>query len=310
MYRKLALLSAITLPAFAGFIIPSAEWGTGIGTVYDNIANYQGPFTCSLSASVNTCTQSIASNLPPDSSNSPNGTANGTASAYTDSKGAHLYLESGVSGQADTDVTGRASIYDTVYNNTGTVAKVQFTFHLDATLYSVSTASSFLSLDFNNQNIFQAQVANGGAGTYDFVNQNFTTPLLTVGANSYVNWSLVLSGEEVVSSNAATTYLAGYPTGFVGAANTLSFTGIAVSDAAGNPISNSGLTSYAGFDYSTSSTSASTAAPEPATLVLTAASAGLLLLLRPRRKGAFLHPHPRTLHCDRHFTADSSPRIA
>lgn len=277
MYRNLALLSALTLPAFAGFIIPSAEWGAGGGNVYDNIYNYHGPFTCTLNSSANTCTQSIASNLPPDFLHNPNGTASGTVSASTDSKGAHLYIESGVSGQANTDVTGYASLYDTVYNNTGTAKKLQFTFHVDASLYSLSTSSDFLSLDFNNQNLFQAQLANGGAGTYDIVNQDFLSPILTVGANSYVNWSLVLSGEVVVSSIAGATYLAGYPTGTVDAGNTLSFTGISVYDALGNPISNSGLTSYAGFDYSTSSTSNSSAtAPEPATVAL-AASALLFL---------------------------------
>jgi hypothetical protein len=278
------LLPVFTLPALAGFILPSAEWGAGQGTVYDNIYNYHGPFMCSLTPSSNTCNENISSNLPPGTLNSPDGTANGTVSASTDAKGIHLYAESGVSGQANNDITGSASIYDTVYNNTGTAKQVQFTFHLDASLYSLSSVVDLLNLTFNNGSLFQAQLGPGGAGTDDFINQDFTTPVLTVAANNYINWSLVLSTEVTASSIAGAQYLAGPPTGYTDASNTLSFTGISVFDAQGNPTSNSGLTSYAGFDYSTSSTSASTA-PEPATMgMCVSAGLGLLLVGRKRRR--------------------------
>jgi hypothetical protein len=276
------LLPLFTLPAFAGFVIPSAEWGTGLGTVYDNIFNYSGPFMCSLTPSVNTCTKSISSNVSGPPSNI--GSASGTISAYTDVKGAHLYAEAGVSGQANNDITGQAYFGDTVYNNTGTAKQVQFTFHLDASLYSLSSVVDLLNLTFNNGSLFQAQLGPGGAGTYDFINQDFTTPVLTVAANSLVNWSLVLSTEVVASSSSSATYLAGLPTGYTDAGNTLSFTGISVFDAQGNPTGNSGLTSYAGFDYSSSSTSVSTA-PEPATMGLCmSAGFGLLLIGRKRRR--------------------------
>jgi hypothetical protein len=110
--------------------------------------------------------------------------------------------------------------------------------------------------------------------------------MMTVAANSNFNWNLVLRTEVVGSSSAGAQYLAGYPTGFTDAGNTLSFTGISVFDAQGNPISNSGLTSYAGFDYSTSSTSASVA-PEPATFGLFAfAGLSLVFVARKNRKRA------------------------
>ena len=283
VFHKLALLPLFTLPAFAGFIIPQSEWGTGQGTVYDNIYNYSGPFTCSLTPSLSTCTESIASNQPPGFLNSPNGTASGTVSASTDAKGIHLYAEAGVSGQANNDITGSASIYDTVYNNTSTAKQVQYTFHLDALMYSLSTVNDFLGLTFNQGNLYQKQLTVGGAGTYYSVNQDFTTPVLTVAANSYVNWSLVLSTEIVASSIAGAQYPAGLPTGYIDASNTLSFTGISVFDAQGNPTANSGLTSWAGFDYSTSSTSAA-AAPEPATFGLMGCAGLMVVLVATRRR--------------------------
>jgi hypothetical protein len=63
------------------------------------------------------------------------------------------------------------------------------------------------------------------------------------------------------------------------AGNTLSFTGISVFDAQGNPVTDSGLTSYAGFDYTHSSTSE---APEPASLALFAGTVLLALGLKKR----------------------------
>jgi hypothetical protein len=288
------LLPLFTLPALAGFVLPSAEWGAGQGTVYDNIFNYSGPFMCTLTPSVNTCTKSISSNQSGPPGNI--GSASGTVSASTDAKGIHLYAESGVSGQANNDITGSASIYDTVYNNTGTAKQVQFTFHLDATLYSLSSVVDLLNVTFNNGSLFQAQLGPGGAGTYDFINQDFTTPVLTVAANSYINWNLVLSTEVTASSSSGLQYLAGLPTGYTDAGNTLSFTGISVFDAQGSPTGNSGLTSYAGFDYSTSSTSVSTA-PEPATMGLCmSAGFGLLLIGRQRRRRSSLpsRSHPNT----------------
>jgi hypothetical protein len=274
---KFALLAAFALPASAGFIIPPSEWGSGGGTVSLNVNNYHGNTTCSLSASVSTCTQSIASNLPPNFLNSPNGTASGTLSASVDGNGAHLYAEAGVSGQADSSVNGYASFYDTVYNPTATAKKVQFTFHLDAELYTLSSTVEFLQVDFNQGTLFQQQQGYGGAGTYSFINQELTTPVLTVAANSYANWNIVLSTTVVTDSSAGSQYLAGYPTGFVDAGNTLSFTGISVSDAQENPLTASGLTSYAGFDYTASSTSSSTA-PEPATVWQATIAATLLFL--------------------------------
>jgi hypothetical protein len=274
---KLAFLAAIALPASAGFIIPPSEWGSGGGTVSLNVNNYSGPFSCSLGPSVGTCTKSIASNQPPNFLNSPNGAASGTLSASVDSFGAHLYAEAGVSGQADSSVNGYASFYDTVYNPTATAKKVQFTFHLDAELYTLSSTVDLLQLDFNQGTLFQRQLGYGGAGTYDFINQDFTTPVLTVAANSYANWNIVLSTTVVTDSSAGTQYLAGYPTGLVDAGNTLSYTGISVSDAQGNPLTASGLTSYAGFDYTASSTSTAET-PEPASACQVVIAAGLLFL--------------------------------
>ncbi len=259
----IAVLSAFAIHAQAGYVIPSIEWGAGTGSVSDNVYNYSGSTTCNLTPSQSTCTKSIASNQPPGFLNSPNGTASGTISASVDASGAHLYAEAGVSGQADATVTGYASFYDTVYNPTSTAKQVQFTFHLDATMFTRSSAVNLLQLDFAGGTLFQQQMGYGGAGTYNYVNQDFTTPLLTVAANSLRNWNIVLSTTVVADSQANAQYLAGLPTGFTDAGNTLSFTGIGVFDAQGNAINASGLTSYAGFDYTTSSSAASVAAPEP-----------------------------------------------
>jgi hypothetical protein len=279
---KFALLSAFALPMYAGYIIPSVEWGSGSGTVVDEVNNYSGPFSCNVTASTaNTCTESIASNQPPNFLHQPDGTASGTVSASTDANGAHLYAEAGTSGTASAQVTGYAQIYDTIYNNTNTAAKVQLTFHLDGSLYTRSSAVAFLDLEFNNASLFQAQQNYGGAGTYDFFDQDVTTALITVAANSHFNWNLVLSTSVTASSDAAAQYLAGLPTGTTDAGNTLSFTGISVFDAQGNPVASSGLTSYAGFDYTHSSTSA---APEPASLELFAGAVLLALGVKKRLK--------------------------
>lgn len=291
---NLALFFTFAVPAFAGFIIPSAEWGPGLGSVNLTVYNYSGPSGCALTASASTCSLTIASNQPPDFLNSPNGAATGTVSASTDSLGAHLYTETGVSGYSSTTVTGKASFSDTVYNPTGSAAKVQFTFHLDATLFTRSSAGDFLQLDFNQGTLFQTQLGYGAAGTYSYVNQDITTPVLTVAANSLTNWSLVLSATLGADSSAGAQYLAGTPTGFVDAGNTLSFTGISVTDAAGNPLDTSGLTSYAGFDYTHSATSSVSPVPEPATMSLAAGACVLFALLGKRKASGYPTPTTRT----------------
>jgi hypothetical protein len=276
-----ALLSAFALPAGAGLIIPSVEWGSGVGEVAANVYNYTGSTTCDLSSSISTCTKSIASNTPPNFLNSPNGTSSGTISASVDAAGAHLYASAGASGQGDTTVTGYAQIYDTVYNHTASAAQYQLTFHLDATLFTRSSAVDLLQLSLNNSTLFQDQLNYGGAGTYDFIDRDFTTQIFTVAANSYQNWSLVLSTTVAVDSAAGVQYLAGLPAGSVDAGNTLSLTAISIFDAQGNPLTSSGLTSYAGFDYSMSSSSAT---PEPATAALFAAGTLLLALRRGKMR--------------------------
>ena len=80
-----------------------------------------------------------------------------------------------------------------------------------------------------------------------------------------MNWSLSLSAKASSSSVAAVSYLAGPPMGFVDASHTLSLTAITILDMQGNSLTNSGLKSYAGFDYSQSN---SAATPEPATAEL------------------------------------------
>lgn len=281
---KFALLTAFALPGYAGYIIPSVEWGSGSGTVVDEVNNYSGPFSCNVTASTaSTCTESIASNQPPNFLHQPDGSASGTVSASTDAAGAHLYAEAGTSGTGSATVTGYAQIYDTVYNHTNTAAKFQLTFHLDGSLYTRSSAVALLDLDFNNTSLFQMEQDYGGAGTYDFIDHDYTTGVITVAANSFVNWNLVLSTTVTASSDATLQYLAGYPTGTTDAGNTLSFTGISVFDAQGNPAASSGLTSFAGFDYSHSSTSGA-AAPEPASQELFAGAVLLALGVKKRLK--------------------------
>lgn len=281
---KFALLSAFALPMYAGFIIPTIEWGSGSGTVFDEVNNYSGPFSCNVTASTaNTCTESIASNQPPNFLHQPDGTASGTVSASTDASGVHLYAEAGTSGTADATVTGYAQIYDTVYNHTNTAETFQLTFHLDGSVYARSSATALLDLKFNNTSLLHMEQDNGGAGTYDFVDHDYTTALITVAANSLVNWNLVLSTTVVASSDATLQYLGGLPTATMDAGNTLSFTGISVFDAQGNPVTNSGLTSYAGFDYSHSSTSET---PEPASLELFAGAVLLALGVKKRSLSA------------------------
>jgi hypothetical protein len=277
---KFALLSAIVLPASASIIIPPNEWGSGIGHVSADVYNYHGPTDCYLSPSVSTCTEDIASNLPPGFLNSPNGTSSGTVSASVDANGAHVYVAGGASGLGFTTVTGSAGISDTVYNPTATAAQFQLTFHLDGSLFTRSSAVDLLQLDFNQGTLFQRQLNYGGAGTYDFINQNFTTSVQTVAANSYLNWSIVLSTTVAVQSDPNAQYVAGFPFGAVDAGNTLSLTGISVMDAQGNPLTSSGLTSYSGLDYSTSSSSAT---PEPASAELFGGACILLVLGGYRR---------------------------
>jgi hypothetical protein len=272
---KFAIFSACALPVYAGYLIPSIEWGSGTGQVSNNVNNYSGPTSCSLSPSASTCTESIASNQPPNFLHNPDGSSSGTISASVDGSGAHLYAEAGVSGQADTTVAGYASFYDTVYNPTASAKQFQLTFHLDATLFTRSSTVDQLQLDFSGGNLFQTQLNYGGAGTYSFIDQDFTTAIQTVAANSSRNWQVILSTTVVTDSQGGTQYLAGLPTGYVDAGNTLSFTAISVFDAQGNPVSSSGLTSYAGFDYSTSSTSAT---PEPASAGLLAIAAVALMM--------------------------------
>jgi hypothetical protein len=277
---KFALLLSFALPGYAGIIIPPIEWGSGIGDVFANVYNYNGTTNCDLGPSVSTCAKSIASNLPPGFMNSPNGTASGTVSASTDANGTHLYASAGASGLGWTTVTGSAQIYDTVYNPTASAAQFQLTFHLDGSLFTRSSAIAQLNVAFNNMTLFQGMLNYGGAGTYDFINQNFTTAVQTVAANSYENWNLVLSTTVAASSDPSNVAIGGLPFAAMDASNTLSLSAITITDAQGNPLTASGLTSYAGLDYSSSNSSA---APEPASAGLFGGTCILLVLGRYRR---------------------------
>ncbi|MDQ1474335.1 MAG: hypothetical protein QOJ99_5815 [Bryobacterales bacterium] len=203
----------------------------GVGEVFADVYNYSGPTLCNLSPSVSTCTENIASNQPPGFLHSPDGTASGTVSASTDANGAHLYASAGASGFGTTDVTGSAAISDTVYNPTTIAAKFQITFHLDGSLFARSSTVDQLNLAFNQGTLLQRTLSYGGAGTYEFINQDFTTPVFTVGASSYQNWSIVLSTEVVASSDPSNAAMGGLRLGYVDPGNTLSLTGISIMDA-------------------------------------------------------------------------------
>lgn len=270
---KLAFLPLFALPLSAGIMLPTAEWGSGVGTVLATVYNYSGNSYCSLTTTPDTCSVTAVSNQPHNFLNNPDGTAHGIITAYTDANGVHVYAEAGGSGFSSTTAQGAASMYDTIYNPTNVAAQYQFTFHLDAELFTRSSASEWLDFSFNNGAGFQTQLGYGGAGTYSFVDQNITTGIFTVAANSYRNWSAVLSTSVSVSTQAGATYAAGLPLGFVDASNTLSLTAISIFDTDGNPLTSSGLTSYAGFDYSQSNTGAT---PEPATAVLMVGALAIL----------------------------------
>jgi hypothetical protein len=282
---KCAFFSALALPACASIVIPSSEWGGQTGQVFANVPNFYGNPICNLSSSISTCSESIASNLPPQFPNYNVGTASGSVTASLDANGAHLTALASSSGEGSTTTTGTAYFYDTETNNTAAPEQFQITFHLDATLFTRSSAVAQLQLDFRtgyngDYNFFQKQLNYGGSGTYDFINQDYTTPLQTIAPNSSLYWSIVLNGTAVESSVAGAQYLGGLPYAFIDAGNTLSMTSFSVFDAQGNPLPTSALASTAGFDYNNVTT-----APEPASAALFAGPAILLALCaRKRRK--------------------------
>ena len=283
---RIALLAALALPMYAGFAVPSSEWGPGTGEVDTDVPNYSGPSTCYVGYGTypGTCTESIASNFPVQNFVAANGvgTSYGTLSASTDVNGVHLFESASGSGNSEENVSGDSGFFDTAVNNTSNPVQLQVTVHLDGQLYSLSDAYGSLQINYffgyAQNTLFTANQGAGGAGTYDTIDQTFNLPLYTIAAHSSVTWDVELSATLGVYSSAGTTYLAGLPQGSVDASNTLSLTQVLAYDMSGNLLPSSTLTSADGFTNSVAT------APEPSTTALFTGALIAMFLARRLRK--------------------------
>ncbi len=176
------------MPLYGGFI-PTVQWGSGDGYASVDVPNYNGPSICytGYTAGNPNCAISIASNQPINPLTPGTGTSYGSLSAFVDAKGAHVTESASGSGNSGEEVKADAASGDTEVNNSSVAEQFQITFHLDAELYSLSSAVDQLSLTFYNvyagNTIFSAAQNQGGAGTYDFIDQDITTPMITVAAH-------------------------------------------------------------------------------------------------------------------------------
>lgn len=280
---KLALLAMFALPAHSALVIPPNQWGGGVGQVFADVPNYHGPAFCLLSVSVTSCSENVASNLTPGPVGDQNiGTATSMGSASVDANGAHMVLTASSSGEGNVDSKASIGFGDTLTNTTGVTEYYQLSFHLDASFFARSSASETFDLDFSplygDVNLASESQITGGSGTYNFINQDFTTPLEAIPANSYTFWQIGLTGEVLESSAAGLQYLAGLPSTYIDAGNTLSVVSYSVMDAGGNPLSASAFTSYAGFDINSVQS-----VPEPATGALLAGAALIFGIVARKR---------------------------
>lgn len=284
-FRRLSLLALMlsvpAVPMYAGLVVPQSQWGNTQGGISMLIQNYTGPSDFSIGTSgPSTVTATIASNHAPNSLTPYNGQTTGTVTSYVDQNGAHVYAEGSATGEASVSITAHSGFSDTLYNNNNYAVQFQLGFHLDATLYTMSSARDTIGLNFYQngyflENFVSDQILNG-AGTYDIINQNFVTQTYTIAPNSSFIWGIDLAAFVGVSSRGDRTYLAGVPYGYLDALNTLSLSSMQAFDTDGNQLSNSVLTSGSGFQYS------ATAAPEPATWIFSGSALTALLLLRRR----------------------------
>jgi hypothetical protein len=275
---QIALLSAATAAAQASIFVPAGTQTTETGSVQLSISNYNNPnpminpnpLYCALSAIQTSCDISLASNQPPPSNpylDQGIGQGSGKLTSTVDSLGGHLYMAVSSAGTGGAQATGMVAFGDDLMNNSNSDLQFQYSFHVDASIFSRSSTSGYFQISYYNPvggvEPLPLSFGYGGAGTYTTVNQNFTSAKLTVPAHTTGSWSIAMSGAIGTYSSQNAIYLAGYPQGNIDAGNTLSLTSLSVFDAQGNPLAPSALTSQGGFDYTQTNS-----VPEPASLLL------------------------------------------
>jgi len=226
------------------------------------------------------------------------GSVNGTATAYTDAAGMHSYVDLGGVDFETATAEAESSYMDTITNNGNVTGIFQFGFHVDATLTATGGgASSFLDIqvwDGDGASAFQ-DVGMGGANPDDGakqtwlysgnvgVNLNATTSAITLAPGASYTISFTLDADAQTYQLPGTTAFGGPPQGSVDALNTFTLTSFSAQDTSGNALPASDFSSADGANYASIDSSASTAAPEPATFGLCGAFFVLLSVLLRRR---------------------------
>ncbi len=273
----------LAVPGQAGLAVPPGSWGNTQGGISILIQNFSGVSDWVITqGGPSTVIGSAASNNPPNSLTPYNGQGGGKVTSYVDQNGAHIYAEGSATGESSTAITAHSGFSDTLTNNNNFDVQFQLTFHLDATLYTNSSARDTLALNFYWNGFIADSYLNdqilNGAGTLDVINQDFISQTYTIAPNSTFTWGIEMAAFVGVSSKANRTYLAGLPFGYLDALNTLTVTNLQTYDALGAGISNNALSSGSGFQYSGAAT------PEPATWLATGPVLAIALILRRRAR--------------------------
>ena len=196
---NLALLSATTATAQASIFVPAGACITETGSVQRSISNYINPYPkinpnplyCALSAIQNSCDLFLASNQPPPSNpylDQGIGQGSGKLTSTVDSLGGHLYMAVSGAGTGGAQATGMVAFGDDLMNNSNSDLQFQYSFHVDASIFSRSSTAGYFQISYYNPvggvEPLPLSFGYGGAGTYTTVNQNFTSAKLTVRAHT------------------------------------------------------------------------------------------------------------------------------
>lgn len=244
----LALLSA-GLAIGGPLPLPSNLFLPGSGDVSTDAEGFFGQSICEFPTrslpNATTCTM--------NTSNGINGSA-GTATAYTDGYGMHVFTEAMAAGDAHTYSDAQASILDSVYNAGSIPIDLSANVNLHATIAGIPDGASYFELtySYSPQVLIRASTVNSGLVGY---NLSFTTPVIVIDPGQTAFWIMSLIGHS--STSQGDTYM--------DAIDTLSIQSFDVTDTNGIPTDPSVLQSSNGFNYAATASSV----PEPATLPLT-----------------------------------------
>jgi MYXO-CTERM domain-containing protein len=261
-------------------VIPVNQWGSGnyslavqpengivTGPTMCNEQGFAGPDGCDM-----------------NQTSSTGDYADGQVLSYTDSAGIHILTNAITAGNAQTTASASDQFFDEITNTTLNTEQFELTFHVDATLTSNANGAALLGIEVGSENAacfaasdcaFEYNVvqswnyreANDNSTSLD---QTFETVQFVLGAGQSTVYVLEMSADAVGFNGGEAATLA---------QNTLSVTGFTGTDMDGNPLPASDFSSADGANYSSIDTSA---APEPAALLL--AGTGLIMLGFHRRR--------------------------